>query len=66
VTVQASLGVADDQHVANVVALVLVVGLAAVPYDFGTGRWSSEWTQTIRGMSLVMFVLDGRTAERAG
>jgi hypothetical protein len=43
--------------VSNVVALVIVMGLAAVLYNFGTGRWSSEWTRTIRGTSLITFVL---------
>lgn len=55
--VWATLGVAYDHRVANVVALVLVMGLAVVPYNFGTRRWSSEWTRTLRGVSVMMFVL---------
>jgi hypothetical protein len=43
--------------VSNVTALVILLGLATVPYNFGTGRWPSDWTRTIRGVSLMMFVL---------
>ena len=39
------------------VSLLAILGLAAVPYNFGTGRWSSNWTQTVRGISILMFVL---------
>ena len=56
-TVQTTRGIADHRYMANVVALLAILGLAVVPFNFGTGRWSSDWTQTMRGVSLMMFVL---------
>jgi hypothetical protein len=43
--------------VADAVALALALGLAMIPYNFGTGRWSSEWTRSVRGLSLLIFGL---------
>jgi hypothetical protein len=43
--------------VANLVALALAVGLAVVPYNYGTGRWKSDWITTTWGIGLMMFVL---------
>jgi len=42
---------------ANLVALALVIGLAVVPYNYGTGRWMSAWTTNTWGIGLMMFVL---------
>ena len=42
---------------ANLVALALAIGLAVVPYNYGTGRWKSEWTTNTWGIGLMMFVL---------
>ncbi len=42
---------------ATVASLLMAFGLAIVPYNFGSHRWSSEWTRTIRGVSLMMFVV---------
>jgi hypothetical protein len=39
------------------VALVAAIGLAAIPYNFGSGRWQSEWTRTTYGIGLMMFVV---------
>jgi hypothetical protein len=33
------------------------VGLAVIPYHYGSGRWSSEWTKTTYGIGLMMFVV---------
>jgi Na+/proline symporter len=43
--------------VADIVAILIAAALAIVPYNFCTGRWSSEWTQTVRGISLMMLAL---------
>ena len=43
--------------VADVVAIALVAALAIVPYNYGTGRWTSEWTHTTWGIGLMIFVV---------
>jgi hypothetical protein len=42
---------------ATVASLLMALGLAIIPYNFGSHRWSSEWTRTVRGVSLMMLVV---------
>jgi hypothetical protein len=43
--------------VGTVVALFFAAGLACIPYNYGSGRWRSEWTRTTYGIGLIMFVV---------
>jgi hypothetical protein len=43
--------------VATVVSMLMAIGLAVIPYNFGSHRWSSDWTRTVRGVSLMMLVV---------
>jgi len=43
--------------VADVFSLLALIALAVIPYNYGSGKWSSEWTQTIRGVGLMVFVI---------
>jgi len=43
--------------VGTLVALVAAVGLAAVPYRVGSGRWHLEWIRTTWDIGLVLFVV---------
>jgi Na+/proline symporter len=54
---RSSVASADDEDVADLIALVILVALAIIPYNYGTGRWSSEWTQTTRGVGLLIFMI---------
>jgi len=38
-------------------AFAIALGLAAIPYNYGTGRWRAEWAHSLRGISIMMLVL---------
>jgi hypothetical protein len=50
-------GRADARAVGTIAALIIALGLAIIPYNYGTGRWPSEWTKNTWGIGLMMFVI---------